>query len=88
MQQLVDLLRRRAGIRVFRQSFWMAHYYHPNHKLTKIWSCARSIWKLDFGKLPVQQKKGPSTTRKYVNAKGEIRFTATAALKKSQYFGT
>lgn len=87
MQNLIRLLRR-VGLNVYKQTFWMAHYNHPNMKLTKIWSCSYNIWRLDFGKLPQckNQQVRMSTTRKYINSKGEQRFTATAALKKSQCF--
>ena len=73
---------------MYRQSFWMAHYFHPNFKLTKVWSTARSIWKLDFGPLDQKTKaNATTTTKKYINAKGEARFTGTQALKASQYPG-
>jgi len=87
MQNLVRVLRKR-GINVYRQTFWMAHYNHPNFKLTKVWSTAHGLWRLDFGKLSKEQchKHTSDTTKKYINAKGELRFTATSSLKKSQYF--
>ena len=88
MQDMIRLLRK-FGFPVFKQTFWMAHYHHPNMKLTKIWSISRAIWRLDFGKhvLKKQKDASSSTTRKYVNHKGEVRFTGTKALKKSQYLG-
>ena len=89
MQQLIRLLRKN-GIPIYRQTFWMAHYNHPNFKLTKIWSTANGIWRLDFGALSGKtgktDKKPSTTTRKYRNKKGELRFTATSSLKKSQSF--
>ena len=86
MQNLIMVLKRK-GMYVFRQTFWMAHYHHPNFKLTKIWSPANCIWQLDFGKLSGKHgESSSSTTRKYINKKGQLRFTGTKALKQSQYF--
>lgn len=89
MQQLIRSLRK-FGIPIYRQTFWMAHYNHPNFKLTKIWSTASGIWRLDFGTLSGKAgkvKKSSTTTRKYRNKKGELRFRGTSSLKKSQSFG-
>ncbi len=85
MQWLIKRLKK-FGILVYRQGFWMAHYCHPNFKLTKIWSTSSAIWKLDFGKLtPAMKKKHSSnTTKRYINSKGERRWTATKQLKESQ----
>jgi len=87
MQHLIRIFKK-FDISMYRQSFWMAHYFHPNFKLTKVWSTARSIWKLDFGPLDQKTKaNATTTTKKYINAKGEARFTGTQALKASQYPG-
>ena len=74
------------GVLVYRQGFWMAHYSHPNFKLTKLWSTSSAIWKLDFGKLTpaMKRKHSSNTTKRYINSKGERRWTATRNLKKSQ----
>ena len=85
MQWLIKILRR-AGLLVYRQGFWMAHFAHPNFKLTKIWSTSSRVWKLDFGKLTpdMRSKHSSNTTKRYTNAKGEHRFTGTKELKSSQ----
>lgn len=85
MQWLIKRLKM-FGVLVYRQGFWMAHYSHPNFKLTKLWSTSSAIWKLDFGKLTpdMKRKHSSNTTKRYINSKGERRWTATRNLKKSQ----
>lgn len=88
MQWLIKILKR-AGLLVYRQGFWMAHFAHPNFKLTKIWSTSSRVWKLDFGKLTpeMRSKHSSNTTKRYTNTKGEHRFTGTKELKSSQSLG-
>lgn len=79
---------RKFRVKIFRQSFWMAHYAHKNYKLTKVWSLSWGIWRLDFGRLNRKKvKRSAATTRRYQNSKGEERFSGGAELKTSQLLG-
>lgn len=72
--------------KLWRQPFWMRSYSNQNCKRTKIWSTARAVWRLNLGKLKVTKgaKAAAPTCRKYLNHKGEVRFTATKQLKLTQ----
>ncbi len=78
-----------APAKIWRQGFWMKLYDHDTFKRTKLWSTAFAVWKLNLGALNKKRHTNlVATTRKYINSKGEVRFTGTKQLKQTQYLGS
>lgn len=73
---------------VFVQSFWMKWFAHPTPKRSFVISNSALIRMLDKGSMKRSElESSVATTDRYVNAKGEQRFTGNKNLKSTQCLG-
>ncbi|CAL1152631.1 unnamed protein product [Cladocopium goreaui] len=88
-QWLLTLLER-AGLKMYRQSFWMRGFDHFSMKRTILWSTSPAIIAfMQFAHFKGKKDKSPaskSTTRRYINRWGEVAYHGTRDLKRTQIY--
>lgn len=75
-------------IEVFYQTFWMRAFKHPTPKRTVVFSSSALIKKLDRGSMKRAELQGDvSTTDRYTNKNGQVKFKGNKNLKGTQCLG-
>lgn len=74
-----------AWLEVFRVEFWMRNYLSPTMKPTMVLGNNPAFGALDLGPVPRGRKKrAKTTTRRYKDKNGKMRYCGTSSLKQSQ----
>ena len=74
--------------KMFRQALWMGLFKHQTPKRTLLWSTSRAIGLFNLGTLTKHNYRSlVSTTKRYRDKQGKVRYQGSDALKGTQHLG-
>ena len=73
---------------MFRQALWLGLFKHQSPKRTLLWSTSRAVGLFNLGTLTKHNYRCKvSTSKRYKDKHGRVRYQGSDALKGTQYLG-